>query len=472
MAAPRRAGRPGRARGWRLDRPRRGTGPAGGAAAAKRRDLLIRKAYVMTMDPTLGDLADGDILLRDGAIVAVGRGLAAPNAMVIDGRNMIALPGLIETHWHMWNSLLRSMAGDQAARGYFPTTSTLGQAFLPGDMYHGTRLAAAEALNGGITFVHDWCHNIRGPEHADANLRALAETGLRGRFSFAHPAGLPATEPIDLAGLERLHGDWARHANGGLLTLGMGWRGVRTFGVARAPEVYRREADTARRLGIPISVHCNMVRGKSEGEIAALAEAGLLGRDVQVIHATHVTPERDQEPGRRRRAGQPVALHRAAHRLRLAADGRAAGRRHSGRPVGRHHGAVGQRRHVRDHEGDPECREWSRRERVRAAAAARARARDPGGRAQHGHRRPGRLAQAGQARRSDPGRARRRQYRAAHRSRASLGRGGAAGQRLHGGGRRPHPEARAPADRARSAPDRARSRRGALPRSAGAANWS
>jgi cytosine/adenosine deaminase-related metal-dependent hydrolase len=53
----------------------------------------------------------------------------------------------------------------------------------PDDIYQGTRLACAEAIGSGLTTVHDWCHNVRGQAHAEASLRALAESGLRGRFS-------------------------------------------------------------------------------------------------------------------------------------------------------------------------------------------------------------------------------------------------------------------------------------------------
>jgi cytosine/adenosine deaminase-related metal-dependent hydrolase len=58
-------------------------------------------------------------------------------------------------------------------------------------MYQGTRLSAAEALNAGITFVHDWCHNPRTPHHAEENLRALRESGIRARFSYGRKIVLP-----------------------------------------------------------------------------------------------------------------------------------------------------------------------------------------------------------------------------------------------------------------------------------------
>src|SRR5882724_7345856 len=147
----------------------------------QRGHFLIRNAFVMTMERDTGDIAGCDVQVRDGAIVAVGPKLNAPGAATINGEGMIALPGLVETHWHMWNTLLRSMSGDKREYGYFPTTLALGKVFLPQDMYQGTRLACAEALYSGITSVHDWCHNIRSPEYAAADLRALQDSGIRGR---------------------------------------------------------------------------------------------------------------------------------------------------------------------------------------------------------------------------------------------------------------------------------------------------
>ena len=69
------------------------------------------------MDDAIGDLPSGDVHVRDGVIVAVGAAITAPHATVIDGANMIAMPGLIDTHWHMWESVARNLAGDEAKTG-------------------------------------------------------------------------------------------------------------------------------------------------------------------------------------------------------------------------------------------------------------------------------------------------------------------------------------------------------------------
>src|SRR5437764_556627 len=120
--------------------------PAAAPRLPRRGNVVIRNAYVMTMEPGTPDIKDGDVHVRDGVIVAVGQKLNAPGATTINGAGTIVLPGLVETHWHMWNTLLRSMSGDKAEFGYFRTTSALGQKYQPADMYQGTRLAAAEAI--------------------------------------------------------------------------------------------------------------------------------------------------------------------------------------------------------------------------------------------------------------------------------------------------------------------------------------
>jgi 5-methylthioadenosine/S-adenosylhomocysteine deaminase len=253
------------------------------AETMTQRELLIRNAYVLTMDPAVGDIAGGDVHVRAGAIAAVGRGLTAPGAEVIDGAGMLVLPGFVETHWHVWTTLLRSLSGDRQEHGYFPTSRTVGSFYTADDMYAAGRLAAAEAVHSGVTFVHDWCHNVRAPEYAEAALRALAETGIRARFSYGSPTGASNDVSIDLADLTRLRERWNDHSNGGLLTLGLAWRGAASAATVRDHAV-------AKELGLPISVHANNFQS-SAGGIAQLAARGFLGPNVQVIHAVWCTRE-------------------------------------------------------------------------------------------------------------------------------------------------------------------------------------
>jgi 5-methylthioadenosine/S-adenosylhomocysteine deaminase len=278
------------------------SGPVGPLPA--RGEFIIRGAYVMTMDPALGDITGGDVHVKDGTIVAVGKALKAPGASVVNGERMIALPGLVETHWHMWNTLLRGFWGDRHDQSYFPMLTAISEFWKPGDTHLGTRLGAAEAIDSGITTVHNWSHMLPAPEYADAELQALADTGIRARFSYGWSPRLAETEPLPLADIERLHRDWARFANNGLLHLGLGWRGMWRFGKLSPEAVYRREFEFARSIGIPLALHVPGVRN-SPKVVEMHNKAGFLGEDVLIAHATWVTAD---EIEMLKNAGSSVSL--------------------------------------------------------------------------------------------------------------------------------------------------------------------
>jgi cytosine/adenosine deaminase-related metal-dependent hydrolase len=219
--------------------------------------------------------------VRNGDIVAVGKDVTGGGER-IDGSGMIVMPGLVETHWHMWNTLFRSFAGDKPEDGYFPTVARFGQQMSPDDTFQSTRLSAAEAINSGMTFVHSWCHNVRSTAHAEADIRALAEVGIRARHSCGWPQGLPDTQSVDQGPIESLARNWESWSNEGLITLGMAWRGQFRAGPIK-PEVYQPEFDNARKLGLPITLHVASAR-KAVNQIEPLYKAKLMGKDVQLIH--------------------------------------------------------------------------------------------------------------------------------------------------------------------------------------------
>ncbi|HEX4991091.1 MAG TPA: amidohydrolase family protein, partial [Candidatus Binatia bacterium] len=124
-----------------------------------RREFVVRDAYVVTMDPQLGDIPSGDVHVRNGTLIAVGPNLAAPAAEEIDGSIRIALPGFIDTHFHLWGSFARGIVAD-GDFDYFPVMSRIGPAMTPEDAYNSSKLGIAEAVNSGLTTIHDWSHNI------------------------------------------------------------------------------------------------------------------------------------------------------------------------------------------------------------------------------------------------------------------------------------------------------------------------
>ncbi len=275
-----------------------GTGVAGAPADAHGRpdrhhprrgprEFVVRGAYVLSMDPAIGDLPEGEVHVRHGKIVAVGNNLRA-GCPRIDGSGMVVMPGLIDTHWHMWTSLYRSMSSSDAATAYFALNVKNGVRCLPSDLYHGARLGLVDAVNTGITTIHDWSHNLRSPAHADANLRAHAEIGLRGRFSYGTPQGYPGTEIIDLDDIARVEREWFDSGRLPLMHLGLAGRPPGLV----AESVYRPEYDFVRDLGLPVSYHANSTRPQGALRmIAQLADEDMLGPHTQVIHALYTDAE-------------------------------------------------------------------------------------------------------------------------------------------------------------------------------------
>jgi cytosine/adenosine deaminase-related metal-dependent hydrolase len=254
--------------------------------------FVIRGAALLTMDPSLGDFTPGEVRVNDGTIVAVGRQVDAANAQVIDGSGMICMPGFVDTHWHLWTSLFRPyVRADVGDRGYFPVTSRLGVHLTPEDSYRSVRLGIAEALSAGVTTVHNWAHNVRSPEHADAELSAMRDTGIRGRFAYGPAQGMPDDQPMDMAGVARAKRDWM--PGDGLLTLGISSRNVGALNVGGAGargvvtiDMLKRDWEGARALGLPITMHTS-----GASPVMALEQAGLLGSDVQLVHPLLTTPE-------------------------------------------------------------------------------------------------------------------------------------------------------------------------------------
>ncbi len=263
--------------------------PGGALAAAPRNtasghqgEFVIRGASLLTMDPALGNLSSGDVHVRSGAIVAVQPKLDVFGIEVIDGRGMIAMPGLVDAHNHLWNSPVRNLVQEGPTFGYFPLVLRYGAFCTPDDVYRGVRLGVTELISTGVTTVLDWAHNLRSPAYADADLQALRDSGIRGRFSYGYwQGGPPSDQTIDLADVKRLHDNWSGLSNGGLLSLGIALRTMPQGSVASVT----RECQVARGLGLPLTIHSGGSNGQS-GTIGLLKSANLLGRDLQLINPT------------------------------------------------------------------------------------------------------------------------------------------------------------------------------------------
>ena len=142
---------------------------------------LLKGGTVVTMDPKVPNLPTGDVLVEGGRISAVGPNLSADGAETIDAAGSIVMPGLVDAHHHMWLGVMRRLMPDvDDLFAYIDVVAeTLGAHYRPRDMYLSTKLTAVASLDAGITTIIDACHSSRSPEHTDAALDALHESGIR-----------------------------------------------------------------------------------------------------------------------------------------------------------------------------------------------------------------------------------------------------------------------------------------------------
>ncbi len=133
------------------------------------------------MDPDLGDLARGDVLIAGSRIEAVAPQLADaarhPDTLVVDGTGTIAIPGFQDTHRHCWQNQMRRLIPDCDHNSAYLAVMNewLGPRYAPADVYAGNLISALGALDAGITCVLDFFHNPRTPEHSDEAIRALRD---------------------------------------------------------------------------------------------------------------------------------------------------------------------------------------------------------------------------------------------------------------------------------------------------------
>src|SRR5436190_870660 len=182
------------------------------------------------MDPELGDLYGGDVLIEDERIAAVAASLDADGADIVDATDCIVIPGFVDSHRHTWETVIRGIAPDVSLAGYFDIVlDQLAPAYRAEDVYAGNYLGSLEAIDAGVTTVLDWSHINNTPEHADEAIRGLRDARLRAVYCYGNPntsladwwytSTLKAPEDIRRVRQQYFSSD------DGLLTLAMGTRG-------------------------------------------------------------------------------------------------------------------------------------------------------------------------------------------------------------------------------------------------------
>lgn len=251
--------------------------------------ILLKGGTVLSVDPQVGDLPTGDVLIDGDTIAGVEASIDA-DAEVVDCAGKVVIPGFVDTHRHTWEAAIRNCAPNATLDDYFvEVLDTFAPLYRPEDVYASNVAGSLECLNAGITTLVDWSHINNTPDHPDAAIQGLRETGIRSLYAYG--SANTSLEKYWFFSSEAIPGDDVRRvretyfsSDSGLLTMGLATRGP---GFTQ-DQVVQAEWGLARELGIPITVHVGM--GRLAGRFAMVEQLdrlGLLGPDTTFIHCCY-----------------------------------------------------------------------------------------------------------------------------------------------------------------------------------------
>ncbi len=245
---------------------------------------VIRGATVITMDAQ-GDLPLADVLVTDDCITEIAPSLQVDDAQVVDAADCIVIPGLVNAHMHTWQTALRGVAANWTLLEYFSNMHAgLATVFEPQDLHIATLMGSLNQLNCGTTTLADWCHNNPTPDHNDAAIQGLLESGIRAAFFHGtpKPAPKPGEQPFwevphPRAEIERL---LRKHEGNPLLSIQAAVLGPHYSTLDVALSDFRM----ARDLGLIASLHQGGGAARTPDGWETLEAAGLLGDNINIVH--------------------------------------------------------------------------------------------------------------------------------------------------------------------------------------------
>ncbi|HEX7736336.1 MAG TPA: amidohydrolase family protein [Ktedonobacteraceae bacterium] len=250
------------------------------------RPVVFRNATVLTIDSSLGMIEGGDVLVVANRIEAVGRQLAVPdNTVEIDAAGGILLPGMVDTHRHLWQTALRGFGADWTLTNYFQFYYlNWGKIFRPEDIYAGNLLAAIEAIDAGVTTTVDWSHGLQTVDHADAAVDALE--AVPGRFVLAYGNLLGAPWQWTKA---PEFGDFIRRRIDGR---GDRLRMQLAFDVTGDPVFPEKAAfEVARDFNLPVTTHAGVWGATNDNGIRLMYEHGFMTSSTIYVHAATLSED-------------------------------------------------------------------------------------------------------------------------------------------------------------------------------------
>ncbi|MBV9229406.1 MAG: amidohydrolase family protein [Chloroflexi bacterium] len=250
------------------------------------RPVVFRNATVLTIDPSIGMIEGGDVLVVDDRIASVGRQLAVPDGTVeIDATGGILMPGMVDTHRHMWQTALRGFGADWTLTNYFFFFYiNWGKIFRAEDIYAGNLLSAIEAIDAGVTTSVDWSHGLQTVEYADAAVDALE--AVPGRFVLAYGNLLGA--PWEWSKAPQFADFIKRRIDGH----GDRLRMHMAFDVTGDPAFPEKGAfEAARDFNLPVTTHAGVWGATNDNGIRLMYEHGFMTPSTVYVHAATLSDD-------------------------------------------------------------------------------------------------------------------------------------------------------------------------------------
>lgn len=297
--------------------------------------LLAKNALVVvTMDEKRREIENGALFVRNNVIESVGPSAELPQTAdeVLDLKGHVVLPGLVNTHHHMYQSLTRVVPGGQDSelfvwlRTLYPIWARLKSEAV----YLSAKLAAAELILSGCTTSSDHLYIFPNDVRLDDEIRGVQEVGLRfhatrGSMSVGESqGGLPPDSVVEdedaiLADSRRVIETF--HDNSRYAMLRIALAPCSPFSVS--PDLMRVSAELARSCqGVRLHTHLAETKPDVEYSLAKFGlkpgdyaeDVGWVGEDVWHAHCVHLTPDAMDKFGR---TGTGIA-HCPASNARLA----------------------------------------------------------------------------------------------------------------------------------------------------------
>jgi 5-methylthioadenosine/S-adenosylhomocysteine deaminase len=238
------------------------------------RRIILKGGIVLTLDPQMGDFAAADVLIDDGKIRAISPNLPVPDDTAsVDASDFILIPGFIDTHSHSYQGLFRSLLAKGTLNPDYvrDIQNNLTLHYQPADAYAGVLITALAMIDMGTTAIVDISQVAHTPEHSDAVIHALQDSGIRAVFAVYRGAGTGARYPEDLYRLRQTY----FNSPDQLLTIALG--------TDKNPATF----EFARRAGVRAVLHIN----DDSNLLLSLGRAGLLRAGDEFIHCTGLSPD-------------------------------------------------------------------------------------------------------------------------------------------------------------------------------------